>query len=208
MRIRSCSTLAALGLTLAGASAQVQTYTVDFFPEMVREDHTIQLRIIGPQEGEILETRLFLRFTTAGSFDAADLQVVLVAPVPTSPSGGGIFVTGEDLGWSGQGTFTAMRTFTDLNGEIAGGLWGFEVQSINDPPAYSGSFDADSRWEVDIAVACLADFNGDEAVSVQDIFDFLAAYFAGDPAADVNGADGVTVQDIFDYLTAYFAGCD
>jgi hypothetical protein len=30
------------------------------------------------------------------------------------------------------------------------------------------------------------------------------AYFAGLPAADFNGAGGVTVQDIFDFLVAYF----
>jgi hypothetical protein len=44
-------------------------------------------------------------------------------------------------------------------------------------------------------------------VTVQDIFDFLAAYFAGDTRADFNGAGGITVQDIFDFLAAYFAGC-
>lgn len=55
--------------------------------------------------------------------------------------------------------------------------------------------------------ACAADFNNSGGVTVQDIFDFLAAYFAGLPTADFNGVGGVTVQDIFDYLAAYFAGC-
>ncbi len=50
------------------------------------------------------------------------------------------------------------------------------------------------------------DFNHDGAVSVQDIFDFLAAYFAGGPNADFNGSGEVTVQDIFDFLAAYFGG--
>ncbi len=54
---------------------------------------------------------------------------------------------------------------------------------------------------------CVADFNASGSVTVQDIFDFLAAYFASDPAADVNGQGGVTVQDIFDYLALYFSGC-
>jgi hypothetical protein len=54
---------------------------------------------------------------------------------------------------------------------------------------------------------CTADFNADGLVGVQDIFDFLTAYFAADARADVNHADGVTVQDIFDFLLAYFAGC-
>lgn len=54
---------------------------------------------------------------------------------------------------------------------------------------------------------CAADFNGVGSVSVQDIFDFLAAWFAALPDADVNGTGTVTVQDIFDFLAAWFAGC-
>lgn len=56
-------------------------------------------------------------------------------------------------------------------------------------------------------VPCLADFNNSGTVTVQDIFDFLAAFFSGSIAADVNGSGTVTVQDIFDYLSAYFVGC-
>jgi hypothetical protein len=58
-----------------------------------------------------------------------------------------------------------------------------------------------------IASACTADFNNSGTVTVQDIFDFLAAYFTGAPAADINNSGTVTVQDIFDFLAAYFAGC-
>ncbi len=54
---------------------------------------------------------------------------------------------------------------------------------------------------------CPANFNGMDGVSVQDIFDFLGAYFAVDPSADFNGSGAVSVQDIFDFLAAYFAGC-
>ncbi|MCC6322902.1 MAG: S8 family serine peptidase [Phycisphaerales bacterium] len=55
---------------------------------------------------------------------------------------------------------------------------------------------------------CPADFNLSGGVSVQDIFDFLTAYFAGNLAADMNDSGTVTVQDIFDYLSFYFgANC-
>jgi hypothetical protein len=54
---------------------------------------------------------------------------------------------------------------------------------------------------------CKADFNQSGSITVQDIFDFLAAYFTVNPQADINGVGGITVQDIFDYLAAYFAGC-
>lgn len=54
---------------------------------------------------------------------------------------------------------------------------------------------------------CAANFNQSGGVSVQDIFDFLGAYFEGDPSANFNNSGGITVQDIFDFLSAYFAGC-
>jgi hypothetical protein len=54
---------------------------------------------------------------------------------------------------------------------------------------------------------CLVDFNCDGTVSIQDIFDFLNAWFAGNPRADFNGTNGIMVQDIFDFLNAWFAGC-
>lgn len=55
--------------------------------------------------------------------------------------------------------------------------------------------------------ACPADFNGAGGISVQDLFDFLVSYFAGEARADFNGVDGLSVQDVFDFLAAYFAGC-
>ena len=54
---------------------------------------------------------------------------------------------------------------------------------------------------------CPADFNGTGSADVQDIFDFLSAWFAADPRADVNHVNGITIQDIFDFLTAWFTGC-
>jgi hypothetical protein len=54
---------------------------------------------------------------------------------------------------------------------------------------------------------CPGDANGDGDVGVQDIFEFLIAWFAQQPRADINGIDGVTVQDIFDFLASWFGGC-
>ena len=57
---------------------------------------------------------------------------------------------------------------------------------------------------------CYADFNHSGAITVQDIFDFLTAWFAKNPYAQVGG-DGVsapTIQSIFDFIAAWFAkGC-
>jgi hypothetical protein len=53
---------------------------------------------------------------------------------------------------------------------------------------------------------CAADFDGSGTRAVQDIFEFLNAWFAGDSRADINGG-GLAVQDIFDFLNRWFAGC-
>ncbi|MCC6321784.1 MAG: hypothetical protein IT438_10170 [Phycisphaerales bacterium] len=55
---------------------------------------------------------------------------------------------------------------------------------------------------------CRGDYNKSGAPpTVQDIFDFLAAYFGNDECADANDSGGISVQDIFDFLAAYFGGC-
>ncbi len=55
---------------------------------------------------------------------------------------------------------------------------------------------------------CAADFNcSGGSPTVQDIFDFLAAWFASSPSADFNGDTLINVQDIFDFLAAWFGGC-
>ena len=59
------------------------------------------------------------------------------------------------------------------------------------------------------APCCYPDFNKTAGVTVQDIFDYLAAWFAGSPYARYAG-DGTggapTAQSIFDFLAAWFAG--
>lgn len=55
---------------------------------------------------------------------------------------------------------------------------------------------------------CKADFNKVGGITVQDIFDFIAAWFSGSSSANItsNGAGAPTVQSIFDFLAAWFAG--
>jgi len=55
--------------------------------------------------------------------------------------------------------------------------------------------------------ACRSDFNCDGFVNSQDFFDFLAAFFAVQPAADFNHDTFINSQDFFDFLAAFFAGC-
>jgi hypothetical protein len=57
------------------------------------------------------------------------------------------------------------------------------------------------------APCCPADLDNNGLLSLQDLFDFLAFWFASNPRADFNHTGTVTLQDIFDYLAAWFAGC-
>jgi len=45
--------------------------------------------------------------------------------------------------------------------------------------------------------------------NVQDIFDYIACFFAGESCiyADRNNNGTVTVQDLFDFITDWFTGC-
>lgn len=58
-----------------------------------------------------------------------------------------------------------------------------------------------------LSPACIGDFNQSGDISVGDLFDFLAAYFAGQPDADVNFTRTISVEDVFSFLAAWFAGC-
>lgn len=52
-----------------------------------------------------------------------------------------------------------------------------------------------------------ADFNGVGGATVQDLFDFLTAYFPQHLRADVNRGGALTVQDIFTSPANDFTGC-
>ncbi len=61
----------------------------------------------------------------------------------------------------------------------------------------------------DVRPVSSPDWNADGAITTQDIFDFLADWFAGtgeNGGADYNTSGVTTVQDIFDFLSAWFAG--
>lgn len=96
----------------------------------------------------------------------------------------------------------------EFNAELAAGqTYYLAVGAWRNPVGGDLTLDVGYTGTLDTDPPCTADFNHSGAVSVQDIFDFLAAYFSGSPSADVNGSGAVSVQDIFDYLAFYFAGC-
>jgi hypothetical protein len=219
------SLIVATSISAAAVGASADVYSVDYFPETPQTHAISQLRfvpnfvrpnIVG---ATITQTRLHITFTTGTlvdgtPFDAAGLTFQIAGRVPDAPAGYWL-ITGADLGWSGQGTFTADITTDSFNGTVVAGAWEWDLSGPwgdTEIAPYAGSFSEDSRVDITytpLPPPCLADVNHSGAVTVQDIFDFLAAYFAGDTAiGDFNQSGDVSVQDIFDFLTAYFTGCD
>jgi hypothetical protein len=54
---------------------------------------------------------------------------------------------------------------------------------------------------------CPAEFNCSGTLTTQDIFDYLNAWLAADPAADIDGIPGLATGDLFAYITEWFMGC-
>ncbi|MCC6322599.1 MAG: hypothetical protein IT438_14315 [Phycisphaerales bacterium] len=141
----------------------------------------------------------------------ARLAVSNTPPVAGQIAPAWIFST-HLTGGAGSGTGVTTHHWPLTGGGIAPGqtLW---AQWIVDDPAAAGGKSRSNiasirffcgRAGCDI---CVADLSGDGTTTVEDIFQFLAAYFAGEIRADINASGALSVQDIFDFLSAYFAGC-
>ena len=78
----------------------------------------------------------------------------------------------------------------------------------------AGGFFASAAPACNVAVlsnspCCYADYNKSSGVTVNDIFDFLGDWFAGNPFANTGGNGdpaALSVQNIFDFLTNWFNG--
>jgi hypothetical protein len=122
-----------------------------------------------------------LTYTNISGF-AVGMQPTLKLPVGRSACS--VRVNGAPVGYT-----------PDVSGRL----------TINSFPLAAGAA-AVTTLVVTTVVGSSPDFNHTGALEVQDIFDFLNAWFAGSVAADFNGG-GLAVQDIFDFLSAWFAGC-
>ncbi len=127
--------------------------------------------------------------------------------------------SGSTVAWRSTSTFASNPAGNALRWGI---MYNFWFTSTTPPSATTGEVtlemfqpappDADSFQVAGLPIpnqtpACPADVNNDGTVSVQDIFDFLAGYFAGEAIGDFNDDGSFSVQDIFDFLGQYFVPC-
>lgn len=99
--------------------------------------------------------------------------------------------------------------FADLSAEIFDGWPTFIESDVPGWMANTGGMVGFWSYTVtaELPPVCRADFNSSGSVTVQDVLDFLGAYFATDPRADFDFSGLISVQDIFAFLNEYFAGC-
>jgi glucose/arabinose dehydrogenase len=149
---------------------------------------------------------------TKGTTSLTNIVTRSAEIVPVGVSSLSVVSFGEDA--AGELYFTHWSSTT-------GGVYKLEPRSPDGPDcngngrgdacdiAGGASADANNNGIPDECepAACPADFNGAGGITVQDVFDFLAAYFHGDARGDFNHVGGITVQDVFDFLAAYFEGC-
>ncbi len=137
--------------------------------------------------------------------------------------------TGRERGWvyTGSNTFTgnragltatptALRTAAAPGNEVA-----FTLTRIGTQRRIGIDRDADTWPDADELSVCAnpadptsfpggpgcVDVNADLTITIQDLFDYLTAYFNGNAEGDFNRSGAITVQDLFDYISAFFNGC-
>lgn len=142
------------------------------------------------------------RFSNSNVLGVTDASA---AGAATADAGMEYSISLAELGWT-CGPIKLAGFISDsgsarVSNQVIGGSG--SATNLGDPRNVDFSAIAGSQF---VVVLCPADFNGDGNVSVQDIFDFLTAWFGNAPGSDFNCAGGTSVQDIFDFLGAWFQG--
>jgi hypothetical protein len=142
---------------------------------------------------------------TVQNFNAGPINELHIFP---QPIGSGVTATPADFYFPNVPPFGVAGPFTTtISGAQAGPLCLRISVHLNGTECCSLVHcftlpDCHSDWH-----PCPADFNHDGVANSADFFDFLNAFFTGNPAADFNNSGSVNSQDFFDFLVAFFAGC-
>jgi hypothetical protein len=105
--------------------------------------------------------------------------------------------------WDGQ-VWTTLATGLSQGGPIAGHRAElFAGYSAVEPDGAVSAYL--SRWT--LRSACRADFNCSGGLEIQDIYDYIAGWFAENSLADFDDSGSLGVSDLIEFLNAWFAGC-
>jgi hypothetical protein len=121
---------------------------------------------------------------------------------------------GDAVDLDGDGMIETTSILTNLTGTASAGVSGrfgpgnsrLRVIFLADVDTLGTTSTLDDTNAAFTMIICLADYNRQNGVTVQDIFDFLAAWNDNNLEADFNVDGMVSVQDIFDFLSAWNGG--
>lgn len=137
-----------------------------------------------------------------GVNDLADLTVLsVVVPLSGSPDRDNILFISQASSRLVVATRTGVVQSTFSLSGISGTAEGVTIDERG------VIYIVDESPNLYVLEPCRGDFNWHGGVTLQDLFDFLAAYFDNDLRSDVNSSGDTTVADIFDFLSTYFTGC-
>ena len=168
---------------------------------------------LGPEFGEIVGATLDVTFTTAGQFNAQDLGVFL----NMSTNGGSSFgFTGAQLGWSGQGTFTAHLSSNSLNGFIESygnpwSTWFLDMVNLNPGNGpITGSFDQ-LVFHLTYGPCPIGDITHDYNVDIDDLVQVITHWgpcaVPSNCPPDVTGDGQVNIDDLVAVITHWGTFC-
>jgi DNA-binding beta-propeller fold protein YncE len=153
---------------------------------------------IDPAGGKLYWTDPLAGYVRRSNLDGSSVQNLFDARLLGRPKGVAVNPAANEM-------YFALDIEQDES-PLMGLLYRMDLDG-NNPQPISGGLGSVNDIVFVPEITCPADFNHSGGASVQDIFDFLTAYFSNDPRADVNHSNAVSVQDIFDFLGMYFAGC-
>jgi DNA-binding beta-propeller fold protein YncE len=148
--------------------------------------------------GKIYWTDPVAHFVRRANLDGTIVQDLRGGAFANPTKGIALDLAGGVIYW-GEDVFDA-----DSGALIFGQIWKMNLDGTAQNLVVSG---LGSVNDLVFVPSCVADFNHSGTVTIQDLFDFLAAWFAHAPSADINHSGTVTIQDLFDFLAAWFAGC-
>jgi hypothetical protein len=163
-----------------------------------------QIDLSGTQSAMISYARWYSN--NAGAAANSDVFEVFV-----SDDDGASYVLVETVGPSGAGTsggwIETGFNVGDFVGLTSTVRVKFVASDLGSGSIVEAAIDDVNVLGVSCSDVCVADFTGDGALDIFDVFAFLDAFNASDPVADFTGDGSFDIFDVFAYLDAFNAGC-
>jgi hypothetical protein len=202
MNILTFSGLACVGMSCLHAPAGTIVYDLADSFEPCNDPCYIHFTLIGTTENglRVSNAHLQVTFKTFGLFNSSDVFLELTGPIVQGDGSTGAtwLRTGADLGWSGQGTFSAMVDSDVLNGAVAPTFWQLHVGEPGH--VFQGDY-IQLRYVIDLEPIPPGDANGDGVVNIDDLLLVINSWGLCQPPpsicpGDLNNTGATDVDDL------------